>query len=374
MAKRTNKNPVSVIPYGKHEINEDDVKAVAETLRSDFITQGPKVEEFEREVAKVTLPNVVAMNSGSAALKAMLAWIDHDQQRTGCGRNEVITSPLTFAATVNAIIETGLTPIFADVDRATLCIDTRSVAKLISEETAAILYVDYAGYPTMAADFYSDNGDRIPTSVDSAHSFGARQTVGGIRAYSFHPLKTITTGEGGAVASRDLAAIEFCRRYRNHGRAPVSPHVFQPGSNYRMPDINAALGLSQLKKLERFLNDRFDIALMYNKAFGLNDKFRIPIVIKESANHLYVIQLENWRKRDKFREYLLNLGIATQIHYPLAYKHPAFKSYLKLDPPRCRVAEDVSKRIVSLPLYPSMNKQQVERVINAVKKAARYVL
>lgn len=376
MAKGSSRQAVKLIPYGRQYIDEDDITAVNEVLRSDFITQGPIVKKFEYELAcRTNHLFAVATNSGSAALKAIVGTIHRSLDK-----GEIITSPLTFAATVKAIIDNGFTPVFADIEKETLCISARTVAKVSTEATAAVLYVDYAGTPAVQLEekdlALTNGGHKI--LVDAAHSLGSlSDDIGDVsiwaKAYSFHPLKSITTGEGGAVVTDYVDVEQFCRKYVNHG-SNAARLIIQDGSNHRMSDINAALGRSQLDKLSVLIAFRREIARQYNDNLSGINGITLPEFYRHSAHHLYVIRLENWRKRQKFMEYLLDRGIETRVHYPLAYKHPNFSWRQHPNQPRCRNAEDAAKRIVSIPIHPMMNKDDITRVVDGVRSAARAIL
>ena len=281
--------PDRPIPYGRQSIDESDIAAVAEVLRSDFLTTGPAVERFEHELTDVTgARHAVAVNSGTAALHAMYFALG-----IGPG-DEVITSPLTFAATANAALYLGATVRFADVDAATGLVDPAAVEALITPRTRLIVAVDYTGHP---ADYDALNGigerHGIPVVADAAHSLGAtyrRRTVGTLArasALSFHPVKQVTTGEGGAILTDDPDVAKRAARFRTHG-ITKDPDDLPPGSdpwyheqvdlgfNYRLTDIQAALGTSQLRRLPTFVARRRAIADRYAAALGSRDAAAAP--------------------------------------------------------------------------------------------------
>jgi len=372
-----------MIPYAQHCIDDADIDAVAQVLRSNCLTGGPTIVEFEAEIARCAgMRHAIAVNSGTAALHAAM----HQVACTSIGTG-VITTPFTFLATANAIRYAGLLPIFTDVEPDTLCIDPYAVERLCSlGHHTAVLAVDFAGHP---ADWQrlreictqAKRSELTPCMqfvVDSAHSFGATLNSRSVGAYtdfatfSFHPVKTITTGEGGAVCTDDAGVAVKLRAFRDHGR--VDGQACGTGYNYRMPAINAALGLSQAGKLGRFLARRRGIAAAYDIAFrDLPLQLPIEQPSARSAWHLYVVRVDTAR-RDAFRHALAEREIGTQIHYPLVWEQPQFESWAKLGRELCPVAVRESARIVSLPLFPGMTDNEVDQVIDAVVRVAKETL
>src|SRR5574343_226726 len=326
-----------MIPYGRQTIEADDIQAVSEVLTSDWLTQGPKVREFETQFSEyVGSRYSLAVNNGTSALLAAC-------HAAGiCYGEDVITTPLTFAATANAIDIQGGWPVFRDID------DTWNIGNFEAEVTVP---VDFAGRP---ADM-----DTIKAKViieDACHALGAiykGRHVGAtadMTCYSFHPVKAITTGEGGMVTTNNETYYERLKQFRDHGR--VNGLVEEPGLNLRMSDIQAALGVSQLKKLPRFLDRRREIALRYCEAFN------VPFV-EGHAYHLFVMLFED---RDAVKVRLLEKGINTQVHYPALTRHPYYKGQ------SCPKAEYFGDHCLSLPIYPLLTDEQVRYVIQSVQE------
>jgi len=364
------------IPYGRQWIDDDDVAAVAEALRSDWLTTGPKVAEFEDALAACGgAQHAVTFSSGTAALHAMMFALD-----IGPG-DEVIVPALTFAATANAVVYQGGTPVFADVDATTLLVDPASVAACITTRTRAIVAVDYAGQP---CDYSAlqELADRcgVPLLADACHSLGAkyrRRCAGSLArmtAFSFHPVKTVACGEGGAVTTDEAELNARLRLFRNHGittdhrqREATGSWYYEMvelGYNYRLSDIHSALGLSQLRKLPRFLECRRAIARRYDEAFAGLGRIR-PLACRhdvEHAYHLYVVKLSD---RDIGFTELRRQGIGVNVHYVPVHLHPFYRKRFGTGPGLCPVAEESFQQIVSLPIFPALHDEQQVQVIKA---------
>lgn len=354
----------NMISYGRQTIEEDDIQAVVEVLKSDYLTTGPKVREFEEAFAEyVGAKYAVSLSSGTAALHGATCWIDPNSYRY-----EIITTPMTFAATANSILYADFVPVFADIDEDTLLLDPESVEASITDKTIGIIAVDYTGHP---CDYNTlgkiANKYDLVLIADACHSLGA--TYKGVRVgsladmtiFSFHPVKLITTGEGGMVTTDNEEIAGFLRTFRNHGRRKGVIDFL--GFNYRLTDIQCALGISQLSKIDRFLHCRKDIAGIYDSAFSRTDKVT-PLSIKENvrhAYHLYVVKLDD---REKAIELLNNAGVTTTIHYPPVYSHS--KVYRQYYNGECPVTEKVSGQILSLPIYPHLYLNDQAVVINAL--------
>lgn len=375
------------IPYGRQWIDEGDIEAVGEVLRSDWLTTGPKVEEFEKEFACVIgVREAVAVSNGTAALHAIMAAIG-----IGPG-DEVIVPPITFVATANAVVFQGGNPVFADVDPETLLIDPEEVTGKITPRTKAVVAVDYAGQPCNY-DALRAITDRhgITLIADACHALGARYgekkvgTIADMTAFSFHPVKHITTGEGGMITTNDTKLADTMRRFRNHGidsdhrrRGELGTWYYEMvdlGYNYRITDIQCALGLSQLRKLPNWLARRQEIAQQYNKAFSVIPGIRPLRVAPEvyHAYHLYVISCcpngSDTRRGDFFTK-LHEKGVGVNVHYIPVHLHPFYQKRFG-----CRVgqypkAEKAYERIISLPIFPQMGERDVRTVIDAVIRIA----
>ena len=334
-----------MIPYGRQTIEDDDIAAVAAALRGDFLTTGPKVEEFEAALAKVAGVNhAVAMSSGTAALHAAVGPLTPD--------DSVAVPALTFAATANAVRFWGAKPVFVDVDPVTGLIDPTKIPPV-----NVIIAVDYAGCP---ADYDALLRDEAMLIADASHSLGATykgRPVGSLAdrtTLSFHPVKSITTGEGGAVTTDHGSFL--MRGFRNHGM--FCGDQLRLGYNYRLTDFQCALGLSQLAKLPRFITRRTELAKRYSDNL---EGVELPFVPPDrtSAWHLYVIQTD---RRDELKAYLAERGIGSQVHYRPVYDHPYYRDY----PRNCPNAERFAKRCLSLPLYPTLSESDQDRVIEAI--------
>jgi perosamine synthetase len=374
------------IPYGRQSIDEDDLKAVNNALRGEWITTGPRVREFEDAVAAyVGTKMAVAVNSGTAALHCAM-------HAAGIGQgDEVILPPMTFVATANAVLYCGGTPVFADVDPTTLLIDPAKVRERISSKTRAIVAVDYAGQPcdyNALRDLARQQG--LMLISDACHALGAKyrhERVGALAdmtAFSFHPVKHITTGEGGLIATHDHEFAEKMLRFRNHGismdhhqRGASGTWMYEMielGHNYRITDFQCALGLSQLKKLPLWLERRREIADCYSRHFteipGITPLRTAADV--SHAYHLYVIRLDSKllgvTRDDVFRA-LRKCGIGVNIHYMPVHLHPYYRQHLGTKPGDLPEAEAAYKQILTLPLHPSMTDSDVLYAVEELEKA-----
>lgn len=378
------------IAYGRQWIDEDDIRAVVEVLRSDWLTTGPQVEAFEREFADfVWAREAVAVSSGTAALQAAV-------YVAGIGSgDEVILPPLTFVATVNAVVYQGGTPVFADVDPDTLLINPAQVEAKVTPRTKAIIAVDYAGQPC-DYDALRAIADRhgLILIADACHALGGEykgKKVGllaDLTVFSFHPVKHITTGEGGMGVTDNPEFAATMRRFRNHGittdhrqRAELGTWYYEMvdlGYNYRLTDFQCALGISQLRKLPGWMARRREIASRYDPAFASIPTVK-PLKVApdvEHAYHLYVIRLDlDQLKADRATIFaaLRKEGIEVNVHYIPVHLHPFYRQRFGTGQGLCPVAEAAYERIISLPIFPAMTDREVADVIAAVRKVmARY--
>jgi perosamine synthetase len=379
----------TLLPYGRQSIGEDDIQAVVDVLRSDWLTTGPKVGEFEEAFAAwVGAKYAVSFSSGTAALHgaAFAAGLEPG--------DEAITTPMTFAATANCVLYQGATPVFADVSADTLNLDPEQVAPRITSRTRAILPMDYAGHPA-ELDAILDVAARHGLVVieDASHALGAeyrQRRVGSIAhmtVFSFHPVKHLATGEGGMVTTDRADYAESLRRFRNHGissdarqrQADGQWHyeMVLLGFNYRLTDIACALGVSQLKKLEANLLRRREIAARYSMEFsGLEGV--MPPAVRADVNpawHLYPIRLNLEKltadRRQVFRA-LRAENIGVNVHYIPVHRHPYYRDrfgYLGGEYP---IAEDAYERLISLPMFHGMSDEDIADVVRALQKVIHH--
>lgn len=374
----------NLLPYGRQCVDEADVQAVVNVLRGDWLTTGPMVNVFERAIADyIGVEEAVVVNSGTAALhvSAYAAGI-----KPG---DEVIVPAVTFAASANCVLYLGGRPVFADVLPGTINIDSEDVIRKITPLTKAIIPVDYTGQPCehdalrALADQYN-----LVVIEDAAHALGAVYrgrkvgTLHELTTFSFHPVKHITTGEGGMVVTDDADLARRMRAFRSHGittdfrqRAETGSWVYEMvelGYNYRLPDLNCVLGLSQLEKLEGWLARRREIAKRYCAAFADWPAIELLDVLPdtEPAWHLFVIKLNLDRLRVGRKEIFSALraeNIGVNVHYIPVYWHPYY-AQLGYRRELCPVAEAAYERIISLPIFPAMTDKDVADVITAVEK------
>lgn len=370
----------SWIPYGRQTVEEDDIQAVIEVLRSDWLTTGPMVERFEKALAeRVGARFAVSFNSGTAALHAA-----YFAAGVGPG-DEVVTSPLTFAATANAALYLGARPVFVDVQEDTGNLDPEQVRRVLTARTKVIAPVDFAGHPADLDELKEIAREAGAVLVeDACHALGAMyrgRSVGSIAdmtVFSFHPVKHITTGEGGAVVTDNPTYYERLRLFRNHGitrdaahltREPEGPWYYEMqvlGYNYRLSDIAAALGYSQLRKLDRFLQRRREIAARYDELLkGFPLQTPIPRSDVVPAWHLYVVRLLEPERRRTVVEGLHRKGIGVQVHYVPVYRHPYYRNISS--GAYCPVAERIYAASLSLPIYPLLSDVEVERTVTALR-------
>jgi len=374
-----------ILPYGRQTIEDDDVAAVVDTLRSDWLTTGPKVAEFEATFANAAGGgHAVAVSNGTAALHAAVYAL-------GIGpRDEVIVPTMTFAASANCAVFQGATPVFCDIDPGTLLIDIDSAASKITPKTKAIVAVDFAGQP---CDYVSLRqlaaSQGLKLIADACHSLGgsdAGKTVGGladITAFSMHPVKPVTTGEGGMATTQDGELASRMRQFRSHGI--TSDHrereskgswfyeMVDLGYNYRLTDIQCALGITQLRKLPLWLDRRRAIAALYDRAFAGRSQFT-PLTKRNGivhAYHLYVIKLDPSAltvDRAQVFAALRAEGIGVNVHYIPVHLHPYYRREFGTGTGLCPVAEAGYAHIISLPIFPSMTDADVDDVVAAVDK------
>ena len=370
-----------MIPYGHQWIDNRDIKEVIKVLKTDWITQGPKIEEFEKAVANYCKAKyAVAVSSGTAALH--LAYLAAGIKK----RDEVITTPLTFAATANAIVYCRGKPVFVDIESDTLNINPELVEGLITPKTKIIAPVDFAGHPCDYDEILKiARKYKLLVIEDASHALGSKYkkrkigSIADMTILSFHPVKHITTGEGGMILTNNKNFYNKLKIFRHHGiiKKPEKSSWYYEiknlGYNYRITDFQCALGISQLNKLNKFIKKRREIVSKYNKAFKNIAEIITPVEKNyvKSAWHIYPIQLKLEKlkmSRKKIFEELQKQGIGVQVHYIPLHFQPFYKKkfgYKKGDFP---VTEKYYQRAITLPLFPKMTYKEIAKVIKTVKK------
>ncbi|RQW00728.1 UDP-4-amino-4,6-dideoxy-N-acetyl-beta-L-altrosamine transaminase [bacterium] len=369
-------------PYGRQCIDDDDIKAVVDVLRSDWLTTGPQVPAFEAEFAQaVGARYAVAVNSGTAALHTAM-----NAAGIASG-DDVLVPALTFAASANSVIYQGGTPVFVDVDPNTLLIDIENARSKINQRTKAIVAVDYAGQPcdydklNALADEYN-----LTLIADACHSLGGKyhdKPVGSLarlNTFSLHPVKPITSGEGGMITTDDSRLAELMRRFRNHGittdhrqrekSGACYYDMVSLGFNYRLTDLQAALGKSQLAKLADWTRRRNEIADCYDEQLAgieqVTGLVKQPDILH--AYHLYVIRAESPELRDYLFASMRAEQIGVTVHYRPVHMHPYYREEFCTKPGLCPVAEAAAARILSLPIYPAMNEKDVRDIVSVLTR------
>ncbi|MCQ4089320.1 UDP-4-amino-4,6-dideoxy-N-acetyl-beta-L-altrosamine transaminase [Exiguobacterium sp. LL15] len=373
------------LPYGRQWIEDDDIEAVVKILKSDFLTTGPAILEFEEAVAHyVGAKYAVSFSNGTAALHGacFAAGIQEG--------DEVITTPMTFAASANCVLYQGGTPVFADIDDSTYNIDPKQIEEKITSKTKAIIPVHFTGQPAELDEIHRlAQEHNLIVIEDAAHALGAsykKKRIGGLSdmtMFSFHPVKHVTSGEGGVITTNDDVYYQKLLQFRSHGiikdqqlmtesHGPWYYEMQSLGFNYRMTDIQAALGANQLKKIDHFLSRRKHYVSLYNEAFESRDEIRIPAQHPDgdSSWHLYIIRLQTEKmkvSRKVIYEELMKENIGVNVHYIPVHKMPYYQQlgYGKETYP---VAEKLYEEILTLPLFPKMSVDDINDVITAVIK------
>jgi perosamine synthetase len=377
---------MTMLPYGRHWISEDDIRAVVDVLRSDWLTTGPMIERLERAMAAyVGSAEAVAVSSGTAALHAAMFALG-----IGPG-DEVIVPAMTFAATANCVVYQGGVPVFADVDPQRLLLDPAAVQARITSRTRAVIAVDYAGQPCDYRALRAITRTRgLALVADAAHALGAKDhgaavgSLADLSAFSLHPVKPITAGEGGIVTTGDAQLAARMRRFRDHGierklsddDAPWRYEMRELGYNYRLTDIQCALACSQLSRLDAWIARRQAIAGRYDRALAQMPGLH-PLAVRNGvshAYHLYVVRLEAevaGLDRRTLYAALRSEGIGVGVHYLPVHLHPFYRRRFSTGPGLCPVAEAASENILTLPLFPAMTDDDVAAVIAAIERVVQ---
>lgn len=376
--------------YGHQYIDEADIQAVVDVLKSDYLTCGPKITELEKRLCEITgAKYAVVVSNGTAALHIAC-------QAAGVTEgDEVITTPITFAASANCALYCGAKPVFADINERTYNIDPTSIAEHMTEKTKAVVAVDFTGQAVELDPIMKLCKEKGAVLIeDGAHSIGTRYndrgvgSVADMTTFSFHPVKTVTGGEGGAVLTNNEEYYKKLVLFRAHGITRDTSLMEKEceggwyyeqvalGMNYRMTDIQAALVLSQLDKLEMFSNRRKEIVAKYNAAFAEIPEITVQEEIAESdtTRHLYILRIRPDLlnvDRKGFYDAMAAENICCNVHYIPVYYHPYYE-HLGYKKGLCPKAEKLYDEMMSLPLYYGMTDKDVEDVIAAVKKIVAY--
>ncbi|GIK27093.1 MAG: UDP-4-amino-4,6-dideoxy-N-acetyl-beta-L-altrosamine transaminase [Anaerolineae bacterium] len=375
----------SLLPYGRQHIDERDIAAVVDTLRSDWLTTGPKVGEFEQVFAAATgAEHAVAVCNGTAALHCAIYALNIQPG------DEVIVTPMTFAASANCILYQGGTPVFADVEHDTLLIDPERVREKITPRTKAIVAVDYAGHPANYAALRSIVDDHgLSIIADACHAIGGSLdgrpvgTLADLNTFSLHPVKHITSGEGGVVTTNSAELAQRMRIFRNHGittdhrqRSLTGGFFYEMvdlGYNYRITDFQCALGITQLEKLPASVARRQQIASWYDAAFA-DIPYVQPLFVRPNAAHAYHLYMVRFDldqlqvTRADIYAALRAENIGVNVHYIPVHLHPYYQQHLGTGYGLCPIAEAAYERLITLPIFPEMTEADADDVIAAVRK------
>ena len=373
-----------MIPYGKQSIDEEDIQSVVSALKGEFLTTGPLVAEFEKQIGEYVGSNALVVSSGTAALHCAFKAIDLKEG------DEIITTPITFVATQATAVNLGAIPRFADVEEKTGNIDVNQIKELINSKTKAIVAVDYAGHPCDIEEINKiAKQHNLFFIEDAAHSLGSRykgQRIGSqadLTTFSFFPTKNITTGEGGAITSNNIDLLNRAREFSRQGLirsperfrliedGPWHQEVHEFGLNYRLPDVLCSLGISQIKKIEKFKKKRLEIWKMYESYLSGIVEIQTPAVNSDVDPmwHLYPIKVPQEKRKDVFNR-LRKLGIMVQVNYIPAYWHPAFQKF-GYQKGLCPVSEKFYSQEISLPMFTELKEQDIKYISESLINSMR---
>lgn len=370
------------MPYALHDINEDDIEGVVEILRGNWITTGPTVGAFERAISDYTGAKfAVAVNSGTAALDIAVGALGL------LPGDEAITTPFTFAATANALLYHGITPVFADIDSETWNLDPAAVRHKITPRTRALIIVDYSGQPCCVDEYRAIAKEHnLYLIEDAAHALGATYkdakvgVLADLTTLSFHAVKHITTGEGGMVTTNDENLWKKLMVLRNHGIDRDAGSRYGPnagwaydmkmlGRNYRITDFQCALGISQLTRLNEFVDKRTKLAELYRQLLPKDIQTVVEKQDRRSAWHLFPVLLPKGIDRDVVFQKMRKGNIGVNVHYIPVYRHSYYQQHHPANPNDFPVTENVFSRLLTLPLFSKMNEEDVDDVVATLKAA-----
>ncbi|MFH0804167.1 MAG: UDP-4-amino-4,6-dideoxy-N-acetyl-beta-L-altrosamine transaminase [Candidatus Zambryskibacteria bacterium] len=359
-----------MIPYGKQSIDGKDIRAVESVLKSDWLTQGPKIAEFENALADYCGAKfAVAVSSGTVALH--IAYLASGLK----AGDEVVTTPNTFVATSNMLLAVGAKPVFCDIHSDTYNIDETKIEKLITKKTRAIAPVHFAGIPCeMDKIMNIARRHKLIVIEDACHALGAKYknkkigSIGHMTVLSFHPVKSITTGEGGAILTDNKKYYERLKLLRSHGiyKDKNGKNIMtEMGYNYRITDIQASLGITQLKKLDNFIKKRKQIVSWYKEFLQDCKEIILPVNNPDSANHIYIIRTKKITDRLPLYNFLRNAGVGVNFHYPAVYSHPYYQKigYAGLKLP---MEEAYQNSCVTLPCFPGLSRALIKRIAKSI--------
>ena len=374
---------MDVIPYGRQSVDREDVERVAGAVAGEWLTQGPGVAAFEEALAEVCdVPYAVAFSSGTAALHgaAFAAGLTPG--------DTLLTSALTFAASANCGVYLGAEPAFADIDPATLNMSAETATAVPAK---AVVPVDFAGLPAPVDEIRATLGDDVALIQDASHSLGARHADGrpvgccdhvDMTTFSFHPVKPVTSAEGGMVTTRSEELADRLRRFRTHGFVRESERLRRGdegawyheqhdlGFNYRLSDVHSALGLSQLRRLEEFVGRRNEVAERYRAALADVPSVELPPAAPPGGLHGYHLFVIRHPERRRLYDGLRAEGILAQVHYLPVYWHPYYMDRYGFREGLCPEAEAYYRSCLSLPCFPGLGEDDQQRVIDAVRRLA----